>query len=77
MSNEQGKRWVQSMLDRHGCIPALSDGGTTIAAFSPEALGQAILDEVAKASQFGFTKITLHLDIPDAVKLGRHLKEKL
>lgn len=76
MSNEQGKRWVQRMLDTHGCIPALSDGATTITTFNAAQLGVALEQEINKAAQFGFSKLTLHLDIPDAVQLARFLREK-
>jgi hypothetical protein len=76
MSNEQGKRWVSKMMETHGCIPGLSDGGTTIIEFRPQELAQALASEIGKAAATGLTKITIHLDLPDAALLARFLQEK-
>lgn len=72
-----GKGWVQEMMAKHGCIPALPDTDTTsIATFTARGLGEAIQSEIARAQAYGFTKLTLHFDIPDAALLARFLIER-
>lgn len=63
------------MLDRFGCLPAAPDG-PVIPEFDARNLALAIEQEVQRAGQYGWSKITLHMDIPDAALLAQYLRKR-
>jgi hypothetical protein len=66
---------AQQLLNTFGCIPAITPL-TTLPRFSPRELAQAIEKNIEEAGLYGHTKITLHLDLPDAHALARALRER-
>jgi hypothetical protein len=73
MNNQAGKRIVEGLMQQYGCLPSLSER-QTIEQFNCNRLADAIEAEVNRAKEYGFTKITLHMDIPDAAKLAAALR---
>mgnify|MGYP003423115649 FL=1 len=74
MDQKQGARVVEKMMQQYGCLPSVGEV-TTVAHFNALELAQAIEAEINRASEYGFTKITLHMDLPDAVLLARTLRK--
>lgn len=72
-SQAAGKAALNKMIDVFGCIPAAPDG-QSIDAFNPRLLADAIAAEVDRSRSYGWSKLTIHMDIPDAVKLMQFLK---
>lgn len=68
-----GARIVEKMLSQYGCLPATGDG-PVIARFDRMALAAAIECELNRASEYSFTKVTLHMDLPDAALLAQFLR---
>lgn len=73
MNQEGGKRIVEKLIQTYGCLPSATDG-PIVPQFDPIALEQAIMQEVKRAGEYGWSKITIHMDIPDAVLLANFLK---
>lgn len=73
MTQEGGARAIEKLMQQYGCLPSLNDG-PRLEVFDPLLLAQAIEQEVQRAGEYGWTKITLHLDIPDAAKLAHVLR---
>jgi hypothetical protein len=65
---------VNNIMEKYGCLPTLNDM-RTLEVFSPEGMSQAIEHEANKAAEYGFSKITLHMDIPDAILLAKALRK--
>lgn len=74
MDQKQGARVVEKMMQQYGCLPSIGETAT-VAHFDPLELSQAIEAEINRAGDYGFTKITLHMDLPDAVLLARTLRK--
>jgi hypothetical protein len=72
--NNPGKARVQKIIDTFGCLPAIAPM-TTLPAFSPLELAQAIEANLNEATVYGHTKITLHLDLMDAHALAQALRK--
>lgn len=73
--NQAGARIVEGLLARYGCLPAAGDG-PVIPRFDAEALATALEQEVNRSGEYGWSKITLHMDVPDAAALARFLRAK-
>lgn len=72
MNQEGGKRIVERLMQTYGCLPSATDG-PVLPQFNPAELEKAIMQEVKRADDYGWSKITIHLDIPDAVLLAKFL----
>lgn len=57
-------------------VPLQAQQGTLLAHFSPIALARAIEQETVRAQAQGWRKLTLNLDIADAIKLAQFLRGK-
>lgn len=68
-----GKRQMLRIMDAFGCLPDATDG-PILEHFDAYALGAAIEQEAAKAGIYGWSKITLHMDLREALVLASHLK---
>lgn len=75
MKQEGGARAVEKMIQTYGCLPSIGEM-TTITEFQAAELAQGLEAEINRAGDYGFTKITLHLDLPDAAKLAKYLRKK-
>jgi hypothetical protein len=64
---------AQAIIDKFGCLPSIQPL-TELAAFSPLDLAQAIERNLEEAAVYGHTKITIHLDLPDAHALAQALR---
>lgn len=64
---------AQQIINTFGCLPAINPL-TTLPEFQPMALAQALEANINEAGMYGHTKITLHLDLPDAHALARFLR---
>ena len=73
MDHHAGARLVERLIQQYGCLPSLTDG-PALPSFDPQALAQALEHEIARAGEYGWTKITLHMDVPDAALLAQHLR---
>jgi hypothetical protein len=73
MSNTAGAQRVQQILNTFGCLPAMNPV-TSLPEFNPLELAQAIERNLNEAAIYGHTKLTLHLDLPDAHALARCLR---
>lgn len=71
--SDAAKRQVTAMLDKFGCLPSITPL-TTLPKFDPLELAQALERNLSEAGDYGHTKITLHLDLPDAHALARALR---
>lgn len=76
MNQSGGARRVEKLIHEFGCLPALGDL-STIARFDALEVAAAIETELSKAGEYGFTKITLHMDLPDAAMLAKHLRKRV
>jgi hypothetical protein len=74
MSNQAGALAVERMMQKYGCLPSAPDG-PAVEHFTPLAVAQAIEHELNRASEYGFTKVTLHMDLIDAALLARELRK--
>jgi hypothetical protein len=75
--NGDGARVVESMMAKWGCLPTIGPG-SQIDRFRPLDLAECIRQELSRGTEYGLGngKITIHLDVPDAVALMNFLKEK-
>jgi histidyl-tRNA synthetase len=73
---EIAKQQIAKLVNKYGCVPTDAPDGPVITEFQADALGKAIEQEIARAHDYGWTKITLHMDMPDAFKLARYLRRK-
>ena len=73
MKQEGGARAVEKLIQTYGCLPSIG-GGPVLDGFNSHTLAEAIEQEVNKAGDYGWSKITIHLDIPDASKLVQVLR---
>lgn len=48
--------------------------GPRLEAFDAKQLAQALKDEVQRAKQTGWSKVSLHMDLEDALALAKHLE---
>lgn len=74
-SNQAGARAIESLMAKYGCLPAIGDG-PVIERFDAAQLADALFKEIARSDEYGWPKITLHMDRPDAMLLANFLKEK-
>lgn len=68
-----GKQRIEKVLGLYGCLPDAPDG-PVIPRFDAKVLAAAIEQEIIRAGQYGWSKITLHMDVPDAALLAQHLR---
>lgn len=73
MDQKQGARIVEKMMQQYGCLPAIGENAT-LSQFNARELAQAIESEINRSGEYGFTKITLHMDLPDAAQLAKFLR---
>jgi len=74
-SQRAGAEAIEKLIQRFGCLPSAGDG-PIVARFDPEALAAAIETEIRRAHEYGWSKITLHMDIPDAALLSNCLRRR-
>lgn len=68
-----GKARVSKIIDTFGCLPSIQPM-STLPRFSALELAQALEANLNEAGLYGHTKITLHLDLPDAKALALALR---
>jgi len=73
-TQEAGRRKLEKLIQTFGCLPDAGDG-PILPSFGPKSLAKAIEHEVIRAGQYGWSKVTIHMDIPDAVLLMNFLKK--
>ena len=73
MGQEGGARAVQRLIKTYGCLPDAADG-PIVPRFTPKAVAHGIEQEIVRAGDYGWSKITLHMDIPDALELAKFLR---
>jgi hypothetical protein len=71
---EAGQRRVAQLLREYGCIPQEAPDGPIVTKFGPLALAQAIEQELNRCADMGWPKLTLHMDVPDALALAKFLR---
>jgi hypothetical protein len=74
MNQEAGRLAIEKIMQTYGCLPSAGDG-PVLSAFDSTLLADALDSEVNRARDYGWSKITIHLDIPDAAKLAAHLRK--
>jgi len=74
LKQEGGARAIEKLIQTYGCLPHTGDG-PILPCFQPKAVAKGIEDEVRRAGDYGWSKITIHLDIPDALKLAEFLRK--
>lgn len=74
MASLDGARQVERLIHTYGCLPATGDG-QVLPEFTPQTLAEAIEREIQHANEYGWSKLTLHFDIPDAALLAQHLRK--
>jgi hypothetical protein len=70
-----GAARVASIINTFGCLPSVNPM-TTLSAFDPLELAQALEQNLQEAAIYGHTKITVHLDLPDAHALAQALRRR-
>ena len=75
MKQEGGAQAVERLIRTYGCLPATVDGPIVLK-FAPTALAKAIEQEVKRAGAYGWDKITMHMDLIDAVQLAKFLRNR-
>jgi hypothetical protein len=73
LNQEGGRLQVEKTIRTYGCLPDATDG-PILPNFTPKAVAKGIESEVKRAGEYGWSKITLHMDIPDALKLAQFLR---
>jgi hypothetical protein len=75
-TQEAGKARVQRILDQFGCLPSISrDCTEDLPGFNSLALAESLERMIARSRDYGHTKITLHMDLPDAARLAEALRK--
>lgn len=72
-----GARAVEKMIQQYGCLPSVGEATSTLSEFNPKRLGEEMEKLIAMSKDYGMTKLTLHMDLPDAAKLAAHLRKDL
>lgn len=70
----QARTSVENLIAKYGCLPTAPDG-PIVEHFDCIALAQAIESEVQRGALVGWSKITLHMDMFDALELARVLRK--
>ena len=65
---------VEGLIAKYGCLPT-APSGPLVDHFDALAVAQAIEREAERSSLVGWTKITLHMDLHDALKLAATLRK--
>jgi hypothetical protein len=73
MDQLAGKRIVEQLLAKYGCLPSGPDG-QIIEEFSPSAFAEALEQELNRCALYGWPKITIHMDVPDARLLLQYFR---
>ena len=76
MRAEIHKAKIAALIAQYGCVPTDAPSGPVVERFSPGRLADAIEQEIKRGAEYGWTKITLHMDVPDAMRLARHLRSR-
>ena len=63
------------IIDKFGCLPSITPL-TEMPGFNSLELAQAIEANLNEAQLYGHTKITIHMDLPDAAALAKCLRER-
>lgn len=74
MKQDGGARAVEKMMQTFGCLPTAPDG-PIIERFNPHDLAAALERELERGAEYGWSKITLHMDVPDALMLAKYLRK--
>ena len=73
MNQQGGARAVEKLMQQFGCLPSAPDG-PIVSTFDPVVLANAVEQEVRRSKEYGWSKVTLHMDLPDAELLVRALR---
>ena len=75
-SNQQqaGALMVEKMMQQYGCLPSAPDG-PVIARFDALELAQALESEMERSAIYGWSKMTIHMDMIDARALAAFLRQ--
>ena len=73
--NQAGARVVEGLIAKYGCLPSVGDG-PVLERFDAKGLSEALSTEIQRAGEYGWSKITLHMDVPDASALAKFLRER-
>jgi len=66
---------VLRAIKRVGGVDKLPDvSGHYVPKFEPRALAEALEREIARAVENGFTKVSVHMDLSDAVAMARYMR---
>jgi hypothetical protein len=74
MNQQAGARQVEKMMQQFGCLPSIGES-SVVQQFNTKELALALETEINRSVDYGFTKITLHMDLPDAVLLAKELRK--
>jgi hypothetical protein len=72
-NNTSGARAVEKLIKMYGCLPDAPDG-PVLSKFNALELADAMEKELERAHEYGWSKMTLHMDLPDAYLLSQYLK---
>ena len=68
------KEQVIAALDKHGGVLPPAPTGPIVEAFDTASLAAAIDSEIERSKLYGWTKLSLHFDLPDAAEFARWLR---
>jgi len=68
------KQKIAEIFAKYGCIPINAPDGPVVEHFEPQAVAAAIEQEITRARVYGWTRITLHMDVADALMLAQCLR---
>ena len=69
MSDQRaGARQVEKLIQQYGCLPATPDG-EMLSHYTRVGFVAALDAEIRKARDYGMPKLTIHMDLLDAVPL--------
>ena len=75
LEKSAGAARVHKLLDTFGCLPSIQPLAT-LPRFDPLELAQAVEASLNEAGVYGHTKITIHLDLPDAAALAQWMRRQ-
>jgi hypothetical protein len=76
MAEIDHKARIAQLVSKYGCVPTDAPDGPVLENWNLERLAAGIEQEAARARVYGWTKITLHMDLPDALRLAQALRRR-
>jgi hypothetical protein len=71
--NKIAKVKLAAIMEKFGCLPSAPDG-PVIDSFTPTGLAHALESEIERSKIYGWNKITIHMDLIDAIRLLEFLR---